>query len=149
MESANHLLSRLPYLEIVQLREQWFIHFNSDVGNRMSAKLLRLAIAYRVQELESDAASRCDAIRQIAEEHPRTPEAGGHGYAQHLTPGTRLLREYKGKSHEVLAIQNGLFVYEGTIFKSLSAVACRIVGRKRAGTIFFGLRGKRRHYENG
>lgn len=149
MESANHLLSRLPYLEIVQLREQWFLHFNSDVGNRMSAKLLRLAIAYRVQELESDAASRCDAIRRIAEEHPRTPEASGHGYAQHLTPGTRLLREYKGKTHEVLAIQNGLFVYEGTIFKSLSEVACKIVGRKRAGTTFFGLRGKRRHDENG
>ena len=149
MESARHLLSRLPYLEIVQLREQWFLHFNSDVGNKMSAKLLRLAIAYRVQELESDAENRCDAIRQIAEEHLRTPEANGHGYAQHLKPGTRLLRDYKGKTHEVLAVQNGLFVYEGTIFKSLSEVACRIVGRRRAGTIFFGLRGKRRHDENG
>jgi len=149
LESARNLLSRLPYLEIVQLREQWFLHFNSDVGNRMSAKLLRLAIAYRVQELESDAASRCDTIRRIAEEHPRTPEVNGRGYAQHLKPGTRLLRDYKGKTHEVLAVQNGLFVYEGTIFKSLSEVACRIVGRKRAGTIFFGLRGKGRHDENG
>lgn len=143
VESSDRLLSRLPLLEIEQLREQWFIHFHSDVGNRMSAKLLRMAIAHKVQELELDVGGRCNAIRRIAYESAATRELTGHGYAQHMKPGTRLIREYKGKLHEVLALRNGLFVYEGQIYKSLSAVACKIVGKRRSGTAFFGMRGKK------
>ena len=149
MERADHLLSRLELLDIVQLREQWYLHFNSEAGNKLSAKLLRLAIAYRVQELEQDTAGRCDAIRRIAQGQSRVREASGHGYAQQMKPGTRLLREYKGKVHEVLAVKNGLFVHEGQIFSSLSEVATRIVGKRRSGTSFFGLTGKSRRDRDG
>lgn len=143
MESADRLLSRLPFLEIVELREQWFLHFHSEIGNRMSAKLLRMAIAHKVQELELDTGERCKAIRRIAYQSAATRELTGHGYAQHMRQGTRLIREYKGKFHEVLAVRNGLFVYEGQIYKSLSAVTCKIVGKRRSGTTFFGMRGKK------
>jgi hypothetical protein len=149
MESADRLLSRLSLLDIVELREQWFVHFNNDVAQKLSAKLLRLAIAYKVQELEQDASGRCDAIREIAERQTTGREEGGHGYAQHMRPGTRLLREYKGKVREVLAVKSGMFVYDGQIFKSLTEVATKIVGRHRSGTVFFGLRGKQWRSRNG
>src|SRR5690349_4961069 len=52
MEKHIGLLDRLPFMETVELREHWFLHFYSEVGSAMSAKLLRLAIAHRIQELE-------------------------------------------------------------------------------------------------
>jgi hypothetical protein len=144
VESAEKLLKRLPLLEIVQLREQWFLHFHGEVGNRMSAKLLRLAIAHKVQELENDVSERCDAIRKRAREMPRLREEAGHGYAQRIVPGTKILREFKGTMHEVLAIENGRFVHDGQVCRSLSEVARNISGRRVSGTVFFGFWHRRR-----
>lgn len=144
MEYYKSLLGRLPFLEIVQLREQWFLHYYGDVGNSMSAKLLRLSLAHRIQELELDTEGRCNSIRKLAAESQKNYQPSGNGFAQRMKPGTRLLREYKGRTHEVLAVKYGLFVYEGQIYKSLSEVARKIVGKPRAGTTFFGLRGMKR-----
>jgi Protein of unknown function (DUF2924) len=44
-----------------------------------------------------------------------------------LPPGARLLREWNGRTHVVDVIENG-FVFEGTVFRSLSAIARRITG---------------------
>jgi len=41
--------------------------------------------------------------------------------------GTRIVREWKGKVHEV-TITDGGFEYKGETFKSLSPIACRITG---------------------
>lgn len=149
MESADRLLTLLPLMDIVQLREQWFLHFNKEASEKLSAKLLRLAIAYRVQELDQEMTARCDAIRRIARGQAGVQEVTGFGSAQQMKPGTRMLREYKGKVHEVLAVKNGLFVHEGHIYKSLSEVARKIVGKPRPGTVFFGLRAKRRRDGSG
>ncbi|MCA3573745.1 MAG: DUF2924 domain-containing protein [Aestuariivirga sp.] len=149
MEKAEKLLKRLPLLEIVQLREQWFLHYHGEIGNKMSAKLLRLAIAYRVQELENDVTARCDAIRKKAAEMPRMRGESGHGYAQRIAPGTKLLREYKGTMHEVLAIENGRFVHEGQVYSSLTAVARKIAGRTVSGMVFFGFWHRRRPVGDG
>lgn len=145
MEKAGKLLKRLPHLEVVALREQWFLHFYGEAGSTMSARLLRLAIAYRVQELESDATARSEAIRQRARSYRVRSEDLGQGRTPDIKPGTRLLREYKGQLHEVLAIANGRFVYAGQIYRSLTEVATRIVGAHRIGTAFFGLSRRRRN----
>jgi len=142
MEKADKLLQRLPLLEVVQLREQWFLHYHGDARLTMSARLLRLAIAFKVQELEQDAVGRCAAIRKKAAEYRLANEDLGQGRMQFLKPGTRLLREYKGTVHEVLAIENGRFVYVGQICNSLSEAARKITGSPRCGTVFFGLKGK-------
>ena len=82
------------------------------------------------------AADRCNALREKAAAQPRYAEECGFGHAQKMLPGTRLLREYKGKTHEVIAVERGRFVYEGQVFRSLSEIARLIVGRPRAGAMF-------------
>jgi len=139
MERAENLLKRLPYLEIVQLREQWFLHFYGDAGNSMSAKLLRLAIGYRAQELDSDTVGSCEKIRNRAAEYKMSDGDLGRGRTHFMKPGSRLLREYKGKTHEVIAIESGRFVYLGQVCDSLSEVARKITGSPRSGAVFFGL----------
>ena len=54
-----------------------------------------------------------------------------------LSPGTRLLREWHGATHEVLVEAHG-FEYAGKNYKSLSAVARAITGTPWSGPAFFG-----------
>lgn len=55
-----------------------------------------------------------------------------------LKPGTRLIREWHGKSHQVMVTDTG-FVRGGYEYTSLSAIAKAITGTKWSGPRFFGL----------
>lgn len=54
-------------------------------------------------------------------------------------PGTRLIRSYKGKAHEVTLTETG-YLYNGTTYTSLSAIARHITGTAWNGHTFFGLK---------
>jgi hypothetical protein len=54
-------------------------------------------------------------------------------------PGTLLTREYRGRTIRVRVLPNG-FDYEGTIYRSLSAVAQVVTGAHWNGYLFFGLK---------
>jgi hypothetical protein len=56
-----------------------------------------------------------------------------------LLEGTRLLREWRGVTHEVTVIDGG-YEHEGRRYRSLSAVARTITGTQWSGPLFFGLR---------
>ncbi len=56
-----------------------------------------------------------------------------------LHPGTRLLREWQGSTHEVLVLDTG-FEYAGQTYKSLSAIARAITGTPWSGPAFFGVK---------
>lgn len=55
-----------------------------------------------------------------------------------VTKGTRFIREFKGKKHEVTALEKG-FSYNGQTYKSLSAIANEITGTRWNGKKFFGV----------
>jgi len=56
-----------------------------------------------------------------------------------LRPGTRLLREWQGATHEVRVLDAG-FDYAGQTYKSLSAIARAITGTPWSGPLFFGIK---------
>ena len=77
-------------------------------------------------------------LRALAEEF----EANGAGSlapAPLLKPGTRLLREWGGKTHTVIVLDDG-FEYDGERHHSLTQIARRITGAHWSGPRFFGLR---------
>lgn len=55
-----------------------------------------------------------------------------------LRPGTRLVREWQGKSHTV-DVQDGGYGWNGEVYRSLSAVALAITGARGSGNRFFRL----------
>lgn len=55
-----------------------------------------------------------------------------------ITPGTKLIKEFKGRKYEVLAADKG-FEYNGELYKSLSAIANKITGTRWNGKKFFGV----------
>jgi len=78
-------------------------------------------------------------LRQIALELQQT---GRLRIRPQLKPGTRLMREWRGRSHEVLVLDDN-FSWQGTHYRSLSAIARKITGTAWSGPLFFGLRSNR------
>jgi hypothetical protein len=60
-----------------------------------------------------------------------------------LTPGTRLVREWHGKTFEVVLLQGGRVSMGDRTYRSLSAVATAITGTRWSGPLFFGLRNRK------
>jgi hypothetical protein len=144
MDEVRKQLEIIAHMDLCQLRQKWRILYCSKAAPTMSKKLMRLAVAFRSQEIKHKTTPRCDAIRAKANTTPTMPQESKRGYAQHLQPGTKLLREYDGKIHEVLVIEDGCFVYRGQVSTSLTEVARRISGKHTSGTNFFGLLYKKR-----
>lgn len=56
-----------------------------------------------------------------------------------LNPGTILKKNYQGENYEVVVLDRG-FLWNQTVYKSISAVAKAITGSHWNGKIFFGLK---------
>ena len=56
-----------------------------------------------------------------------------------IKPGTRLLRSWDGKTHEVIVTPQG-YLWRGQTWKSLSRIAREITGTSWSGPTFFGLK---------
>jgi hypothetical protein len=157
MNLAQELVA-LPRLTVAALRGRYAQVFGeaTRVGNK--AWLVK-RIAWRLQALaEGDLSARArrraaelanDADLRLAPPQP-TPtvpvsaaDAGparlpGKHRDRRPPAGTILTRPYKGTTVQVRVLEHG-FVYEGTIYSSLSAVAKAITGSHCSGPLFFHL----------
>ena len=80
-------------------------------------------------------------LRQIAMELKHTGAAAKR-FRPQLKPGTRLMREWQGRTYEVVVLDDG-FSWQGTRCNSLSAIARKITGTAWSGPLFFGLKQNR------
>src|SRR5207237_8963453 len=74
----------------------------------------------------------------IAMELKQTGESAKR-FRPQLKPGTRLLREWQGRTYEVVVLDDGCS-WQGTQYRSLSAIARKITGTAWSGPLFFGLK---------
>jgi hypothetical protein len=104
--------------------------------------LLARAIAYRMQEQEQVHGGLAPAARRRLRALARVLD-GSDGEAIEpavpLRPGSRLLRDWGGKTHTVLVTDDG-FEYEGERYRSLTQIARRITGAHWSGPRFFRVR---------
>ena len=56
-----------------------------------------------------------------------------------LKPGTRLVRSWRGKTHQVTVLESG-YEHEERRYTSLTQIASAITGTRWNGPLFFGLR---------
>lgn len=56
-----------------------------------------------------------------------------------LEIGSKLIRSYQGLKYEVEIVTQG-YLYQGTLYKSLSGVAKAITGKNWNGNVFFGVK---------
>jgi Protein of unknown function (DUF2924) len=140
---SKEALARLPQLDIGELRERWRGLFRVEASPHLSRALLVQAVAYRMQELALGGPRRQTQrrLRQIAQEFKQTG-ATRVPTGPELKPGTRLVREWQGRTYEVLVLEEG-FSWEGKLHRSLSAVARKVTGTAWSGPLFFGLKPNR------
>lgn len=102
----------------------------------LSRGLLLRAIAYQIQVAAIGGLKK--SVRERLHKIAAGSNAGSAGPSQ-PNPGTRLLREWHGVTHEVI-IEEKVARYRGKVYRSLSEVAQVITGTKWSGPVFFGLR---------
>jgi hypothetical protein len=141
--ASKEALSRLPKLDTSELREEWHSLYKTDASPHLSRALLIQAVAYRMQEVARGGLrpEPQRQLRQIALELKQTGEATTRLRHQ-PKPGTGLLREWQGQTYEVVALDDG-FSWQGTRYRSLTAIARKITGTAWSGPLFFGLRANR------
>jgi hypothetical protein len=122
------------------LKERWRTLYGTEPPPRISEDLLRRAIAYRLQErsLGGLKPSTRRLLRRVAEE-ARPRHSTSATPAPRLRPGAVLIREWRGTSHQVTVLEDGV-LFRGKRHRSLSEVAREITGNRWSGPLFFGLR---------
>jgi Protein of unknown function (DUF2924) len=140
---SREALARLPSLELSDLRLQWRGLYKAAAPSHFSRELLMRAVAYRMQELALGGLRPAQQrwLREIAREFKETGAARMSARSA-LKPGTRLIREWQGRTYEVLVLDDG-FSWQGARYRSLSAVARTITGTPWSGPLFFGLKPNR------
>ena len=141
--ACREALSRLPELNLGELRQRWRILYKAEASPHLSRELLVRAVAYRMQEVALGGLrpGLQRQLHQIAQQFKETGAATTPRRSE-LKPGTRLLREWQGRTYEVLVFDDG-FSWQGTHHRSLSALARKITGTPWSGPLFFGLKPNR------
>ena len=141
--ACREALSRLPELNLGELRQQWRALYKAEASPHLSRELLVRAVAYRMQEVALGGlrTGRQRQLRQIAQQFKETGAANIPPRPE-LKPGTRLVREWQGRTYEVLVL-DGAFSWQDTHYRSLSALARTITGTAWSGPLFFGLKPSR------
>lgn len=121
--------------------EDWKRLTGAPPPPRLSTRLLRLGVAYHEQAgthggLKSRTRKRLYEIAASARSgaEPTVPQTA----RDKAITGTRLVREWHGRTHVVDINDHGI-VYEGRTYRSLSEVARAITGARWSGPRFFGL----------
>ena len=144
-ETVDRLLTQLPKMERKSLLKLWHDLFGRLPSPTIYRATLIPILAYRIQEkayggLKESTRKR---LHELAADHA----IGKKSVAQAMIRpkiGTRYVREYGGKLHEVTVLETG-YEYQGQVHRSLTEVAKVITGTKWSGPVFFGYKrpGKR------
>ena len=139
-------LDRLQDLDGAALREEWRRLCRSEPP-RISRDLLMRALAYRLQELEFGGLpkwARQSLAGATTNSQPSDRKQGTSKPAEpRLKPGARLVREWRGRTHTVMTLDDG-FEFEGRLYRSLTQIAREITGAHWSGPRFFGLKDRKR-----
>jgi hypothetical protein len=138
-------LVRISTIRAAELRRLWQSRKGSAPPSFATARLMRAALAWDMQADvfggEAPAARRrwAKVERARAEGATASEAVNGTAIAASVAEGTRLIKTWRGRTHDVLVTAEGV-AWRGQSYRSLSAVARAITGTNRNGPAFFGLR---------
>jgi hypothetical protein len=139
-------MARLASLSPAQLRAEWRrVHRGQAVPAGLSSDLVARAIAWRLQEKVHGgmATARVRELERLAKQLDRTGELDLEREIS-LKPGTRLVRDWQGRTYRVLVVEDG-YLFEERRYGSLTPIAKAITGAAWSGPRFFGLKRARKN----
>lgn len=136
-------LASLGSLNKSQLQALWAKHFGQVLAMPPRTELLVACLTYRLQSLTYGGLRPTTRARLL--KLAAGLDAGQSVSARTaIKPGTRLLRDWQGATHEVIVSDDG-FLYAGQRHASLSKIARLITGTRWSGPLFFGIKPSARH----
>ncbi|MEN9862475.1 MAG: hypothetical protein RLZZ601_239 [Pseudomonadota bacterium] len=123
-------LAALDSLSREELATLWQECFKVPAPKLSRSTFLRQAIAWHIQTQVLGGLSLVEK-RQI--------QSGRTKPITQTATGSRLVRVWQGKTHQVTVLADG-YLHEDKTWKSLSAIAKHITGTPWSGPVFFGLK---------
>ena len=135
--AIDKLIGEIVSLPREELAAQWIKIYGHPPPKGVKKRFLERGLAYRAQ---------CKRLGGLNRKTRRQMEVGSSSQASAKSetrfggpaPGTRLIREWNGRSYTVEVLENG-FSFKGATYNSLSAIAREITGARWSGPRFFGL----------
>ena len=128
-------LTAFESMPLAELRSAWTRQIRTTPP-KVGAGVLRLALAHHVQS------RMMGGVTKTMEK--RLQEIAGGSAAVRVNPGTRLIREWRGKVHIVAMSENGRYRWQDRDWNSLSEIARTITGTQWSGPAFFGTKTRKR-----
>lgn len=130
-------IEQLQAVDRTKLVNFWIKQYKQTPPKGTKRGLLERAEAYRLQTIQLDKMMpslrrKLISIATSSRERPTTTPR------LNLNSGTKLVREWHGKTHNVIVTDSN-FNWNGKTYRSLSAVAFAITGVKWSGPRFFGI----------
>lgn len=133
-------IANLRTLSRQQLLDMWQKLYRNAAPNGIRRELIVPFLAYRIQE--NAYGGLRPAVRKELGRLARCLEGPAAATAPLLRPkikvGTRMIRQWRGETHEVVVTQSG-YEYRGASYGSLSEIARKITSMRWSGPAFFGL----------
>ncbi len=144
--AAEEVATRLTVLgemDYDALQHEWRRLYRQHPPRRVSRDLLMLGVAWKIQEKAYGGLGAATKRRLANLAHAMEQDGDiARNRVAHLKPGAKLLREWQGKTHTVIVLEDG-FEWEGKRRRSLSAIARTITGAHWSGPRFFGVKDPR------
>jgi hypothetical protein len=138
VSAREQRIEALSGLSTAQLRQEWQRVWK-EPAPRLGHELLRRGIAWKLQEQEHGGLPR-SCTRELERLARRLERGLPLGVEPVTKPGTRLVRQWRGRTYHVAVMDDG-FLFEDRRYSSLSQIAQVITGTKWSGPRFFGLAG--------
>ena len=138
LEEVAAELSLIPDLPRTDLVKRWTEIYGQPPPKGLSQRLLKCATAYDLQShvFGGPKPALRRRLCRLAKSNDESPP--GSDGSKSLPPGSRLVREWHGRTHTVDVLETG-FLFDGQHYGSLSQVARAITGARWSGPRFFGL----------
>lgn len=143
-------IADLKTLPLGELRRNWQRHRpRTTLPDRLPRDLLIRSIAWKLQVVEQGELAP-DIVRKLDRLNQQLAHSGDLDLEREtrLKVGTKLVREWRGKTIHVLVLEDG-YQFEDRRYASLSHVATAITGTRWSGPRFFGLKQRKRSAAGG
>lgn len=131
LDAALNALETMP---LAELRAAWTRQIRTTPP-KVSAGLLRLALAHHLQS------KVMGGIPKAVER--KLQEIADGAAATRSKPGTRFIREWRGRVHVVTITEEGRYRWQDRNWSSLSKIARTITGTQWSGPAFFGTKARK------
>jgi hypothetical protein len=133
-------IGQLHALSRKQLQILWQKLYGRALPLGIRREIVIPFLAYKIQERAHGGLKPWtrSEVRRIARGLERRAGSAEPRAQRRIKPGTRLIRQWRGETHEVALGESG-FEYRGAGYRSLSEIARKITGTRWSGPAFFGL----------